>query len=213
MKPIWPLGTVVAPVARSQSGETSRPNRRSSSPCSQNSARTRHVQPSMSCCGLQGLEMSAAWTTVSKRKSFLSRALCLSAGLSEDIRSSSSGSSTKLLSSCTCVECFAMSVASTMAMRPFRTYCCKWISWLPAWPGTSRGSSENQSDSGSDCMVSKASAMCMFSKMLLSLYRIASGDIVLEWKRLFLPGWPTSWIAAATKLIKWSSCEVRSRMY
>mmetsp|Transcript_14710 Transcript_14710/g.44125 ORF Transcript_14710/g.44125 Transcript_14710/m.44125 type:complete len:249 (+) Transcript_14710:215-961(+) len=213
MKPICPSGTVMQPSARSQSGETSRPSRTSSSPCLQNSWRTLRVQDIMTSRGLQGLEMSAAWTTVSRRKSLRSSAFCVSAV---------SGSCAKPFSSCTCVPCFAMSVASTMAMRPLRVYCWSWKSAAPAgasevaskaFAGTTRASLLNQSLSGELCMVSNARLTCICSRMALSLYRTAKGDIVLVWKRLFLPGCPTSWIKLATRLMKWSSWVVRAFMY
>mmetsp|Transcript_66150 Transcript_66150/g.172090 ORF Transcript_66150/g.172090 Transcript_66150/m.172090 type:complete len:217 (+) Transcript_66150:199-849(+) len=171
MKPICPLGTAFIPAWRSHRGDTSRPRRSSSSPWSQNSARTFSVQFSINLCGLHGLEMSAACKTDARMNSFLSSAFCLPidslAGAESSSSASQISSSTNSMRSDTCLECLAMSVARTLSMRPFRTYCC--TLWDPAASRFSFRKNWNQLLSASACMTSNAEATCMFSKMLLSL--------------------------------------------
>mmetsp|Transcript_90988 Transcript_90988/g.254151 ORF Transcript_90988/g.254151 Transcript_90988/m.254151 type:complete len:214 (+) Transcript_90988:431-1072(+) len=171
--------------------------------------------------GLLGFEMSALCSTVSSKKSLRWRAFCCAMLLSEAsdcIIMPSSISWAKLVKSWTFPECLAMSVARTMRIMPFRTYCCKLAvlcaSSEPdsAWTGASFASIENQSQSSSDWMVSNAKATCMFSKIDRSLYRTANDDIVFVWNKLLVPGCPTSWTAAAARAMKWSRDEVRSLM-
>mmetsp|Transcript_79220 Transcript_79220/g.236049 ORF Transcript_79220/g.236049 Transcript_79220/m.236049 type:complete len:285 (+) Transcript_79220:217-1071(+) len=210
MKPSCPLGTAHCSVSRSQRGDTGRSKRFSSSPWFQNSLRTRFVHLSMIGLGLHGLEMSAAWRTVSSVRSLFSRARCFCS-----LSSAWEGlacSSTKILRSCTDLACFPMSVARTICTRALRTYCCKFTAGgapsacCPDGGGARKavGSSWYQLQARSFCMISKLREMCMFSRMLLSLYLMAIGDRVFCRNRFWSPGWPTSWIAPPIRVTRWS---------